>query len=210
MTLLWISLFVGVTVLCTVFYAAVKASYGGQKEWQQEREFFLRIFVQKLESSGDLNTAAKYMQSEEVKTQTLVCIQKIVRGFRPQMIYGLVIGAVILLAAAASCGIKQINQKKFFPYFLLFFLLLGAAGFNIGIFYQRYASKTEHYLKNFLRLQQENVMKDLSEIKTELTVPEIVKITLKEAGRVEGFGYGQILPEQLRSSKTSASSAAER
>ena len=46
-------------------------------------------------------------------------------------------------------------------------------------------------------------MKELSEIKTELTVPEIVKITLKEAERVEGFGYGQILTEQLRSPKTS-------
>ena len=203
LTLLWISLFVGVTVLCTVFYAEVKASYGGQKEWQQEREFFLRIFVQKLESSGDLKTAAKYMQSEDVKKQTLVCIQKIVRGFRPQRIYGLVIGAVILLGAAASCGIKQINQKKYFPYLLVFFLLLGTVCFNTGVFYQVYAPKTEHYLKNFLRLQQEYVMKELSEIKTELTIPEIVKITLKEAGRVEGFGYGQTLPEQLRSSKTS-------
>ena len=210
LTLLWISLFVGVTVLCTVFYAAVKASYGGQKEWQQEREFFLRIFAKKLESSGDLKTAAKYMQSEEVKTQTLVCIQKIVRGYRPQRIYGLVIGAFILLASAASCGIKQIDQKKYFPYLLVFFLLLGTVCFNTGVFYQVYAPKTEHYLKNFLRLQQEYVMKELSEIKTELTIPEIVKITLKEAGRVEGFGYGQILPEQLRSSKTSAPSAAER
>lgn len=210
LTLLWISFFVGVTVLCTVFYAAVKASYGGQKEWQQEREFFLRIFIQKLESSGDLKTAAKYMQSEEVKTQTLVCIQKIVRGYRPQRIYGLVIGAFILLASAASCGIKQIDQKKYFPYLLVFFLLLGTVCFNIGVFYQQYASRTEHYLKNFLRVQQEYVMKELSEVKTELTVPEIVKITLKEAGRVEGFGYGQILPEQLRSSKTSAPSAAER
>ena len=210
LTLLWISFFVGVTVLCTFFYAAVRASYGGQKEWQQEREFFLRIFVQKLESSGDLNTAAKYMQSEEVKTQTLVGIQKIVRGFRSRAIYGLVIGAVILLASAVSCGIKPINQKKYFPYLLLVFLLLGTVCFNIGFFYQMYAQKTGHYLKYFLRLQQEDVMKELSEIKTELTVPEIVKITLKEAERVKGFGYGQILTEQLRSPKTSDNNSKRR
>ena len=41
-------------------------------------------------------------------------------------------------------------------------------------------------------------MKELAETKTDLYIPEIVKITLKEAERKDGYGYGQRLPELLR------------
>ena len=201
-TLLVITLFIGMTIICAYFGAAVQSTYGGQKEWQQEREFFLRIFIQKLESSGDLKTAAAAMQADDVKKQTLECIRKIVNKFHPRILWNVSIGVVFLLGAASSLGFKTITQKKYYPYLLLLFVLLGAAFLNTGIYYHQYASGTDRQLKRFLYLQQEYVMKDLSEIKTGLSVPEIVKITLKEAERINGHGYGQRLPELLRSPQT--------
>ena len=89
--------------------------------------------------------------------------------------------------------------------FLLLSVLIGTSCLNTGLYFQQYARKTDRYLKHFLHLQQSRLMKELSEIKTDLSIPEIIKITAAEAGRINGFGYGQILPEQIRSGKNSAS-----
>ena len=196
--LLWILLFLGITALCAFFWATVRASYLGQDEWQQERQFFLNLFIQKLEESGDLQTAAVAMQSQEVAGQTKVCIQHIVQAFYPRTVLALSLGGVILLFSAASLWLKRINSKKYYPLLLLFFVLAGSTCFNTGIYYCKYAARTNYQLTHFLRLQQEYVMKDLAEIKTDVSISEIVKMAEAEAGRVNGYGYGQRLPQQLQ------------
>jgi hypothetical protein len=190
--------FAGVTALAMYFFAAVRTSYCGQNEWQQEREFFLRIFIQKLESSGDLKTAALAMQSEAVKEETLTCIQRIVASFYPKSILFLSAGSVVLLLAVTLLLCRKLAEKRYFPYFWTLLFLLGTLLFDAGIFYLQYASGTERQLKRFLYSQQTFLMKELAETKTDLYIPEIVKITLKEAERKDGYGYGQRLPELLR------------
>ena len=205
LSLLWVILFLVITAFCVYFYAAVRAGYCAQNEWQQERQFFLNLFIQKLEASGDLKTAAMDMQSEEVTAQTTACIQNIIHAFHPRIVWGLLTGGVFLLLAAVSLWIKPLSAKKYYPLFLLLSVLIGTSCLNTGLYFQQYARKTDRYLKHFLHLQQSRLMKELSEIKTDLSIPEIIKITAAEAGRINGFGYGQILPEQIRSGKNSAS-----
>ena len=202
LTMLLIMFFAGTTALGAFFYGAVKASYGGQKEWQQERAFFLGIFIQKLEASGDLNKAAKMMQSEEVKKQTLAVIQKIVHSFHFPMCFYLSTGGTILLLAALLLCFKKFSEKKYFPYLLVLLVLLGSCLGARGIYYLQYATGTERQLKNFLRCQQKFLMTELAETETALTIPEIIRITSAEAGRVQGFGYGQSLPEMFRKNQT--------
>ena len=108
----------------------------------------------------------------------------------------------MLLAALWLC-FKKFSEKKYFPYLLVLLVLLGSCLLARGIYYLQYATGTERQLKNFLRCQQEFLMKELAETETALSIPEIIRITSAEAGRVQGFGYGQYLPEQFRSKKIS-------
>ncbi|MBO4649049.1 MAG: hypothetical protein J5806_12935 [Lentisphaeria bacterium] len=193
-----IMLLVGLTSLAAYFYGAVRASYGGQLEWGLERAYFFGMFADKLEETNDLKTAAKYMQSEAVKEQTLHCIRQIVLSFRPQMIVYLSAGGLILLLSAASLWIKRLAGNKYYPFILVFFVLVGGILFSIGVYFHQYASGTDRKLKTFLRLQQTYVMKELAEMKTDRNIPEIIQHTRKVADKTDGFDYGNSLPEQLR------------
>ena len=197
LTLLCIVLFVGLTALAVYFYAAVRASYGGQPEWAKEKAFFLGMFADKLAETSDLKTAARSMQSEAVKEQTLHCIRQIVLSFRPKTIFYLSAGGAILLLSAVSLWIKRIAGTKYYPFLLVFFVLSGGILFDLGFYYRQYASGTDKMLKNFLRCQQTYLMKELIEIKTDLSIPEIIRLTREEAGKT-GFGYGSRLTERLR------------
>ena len=197
--LLCIMLFVGLTALAAYFYAAVRASYGGQLEWGLERAYFFGMFADKLAETNDLKTAAESMQSEAVKEQTLHCIRQIVLSFRPKMIFYLSAGGLILLLCAASLWIKRLTGNKFYPFILVFFVLAGGIIFSIGVYFHQYASGTDRKLKNYLRLQQTYVMKELAEMKTDRSISEIIKLTRKVASKSnDGFDYGNSLPEQLR------------
>lgn len=200
LTLLAIVFVVGITALGAVLLGAVRSSYGGQAEWLREKQFFFRIFTDKLADSGDLKTAAEYMRTPEVKDRTLSCIRRIVRSFRPKMIFGLSTGGLILLLAAASLWIKRLAVKKYYPYLLLFLVLTGGLLVDTGVYYRQYASGTDRKLKNFLRCQQQYLMEELAGVKTALSIPEIIEITTREAGE-SGFSYGQRLPDLLREKK---------
>lgn len=193
---LCIMLFVGLTSLAAYFYASVRASYGGQLEWGLERAYFFGMFADKLEETNDLKTAAESMQSEAVKEQTLHCIRQIVLSFRPKMIVYLSAGGAILLLCTVSLWIKRIAGKKYYPFILVFFVLAGGILFDVGVYYIQYASGTDKMLKNFLRCQQSFMMKELAEMETDLSIPEIIRLTREEAGK-SGFGYGS-LPERLQ------------
>ena len=199
LTLLCIALFVGLSALAAYFYAAVRASYGGQMEWAVERAYFFGMFADKLAETGDLKTTAKFMQTEAVKEQTLYCIRQIVLSFRPKAIFYLSAGGLILLLSAASLWIKRLVGNKYYPFLLVFFVLAGGILFSIGVNFHQYASGTDRKLKNYLRLQQTYVMKELAEMKTDRSIPEIIKLTRKVASKSnDGFDYGNSLPEQLR------------
>ena len=199
LALLCIVLFVGLTALAAYFYAAVRASYGGQMEWAVERAYFLGMFADKLAETNDLKTAAEFMQTGEVKEQTFRLIRQIVLSFRPKALFYLSAGGLILLLSAASLWIKRLVGNRFYPFLLVFFVLTGGILFSIGVYYREYASGTDSRLKTFLRLQQTCVMKELAEMKTDRSIPEIIKLTRKVASKSnDGFDYGNSLPEQLR------------
>ena len=197
LALLCIALFVGLTALAVYFYAAVRTSYGGQPEWAKEKAFFLGLFADKLAETNDLKTAAEFMQSQTVKEQTLHVIRQIVLSFRSKTIFYLSAGGLILLLSVISLWIKQFAGNKFYPFLLVFFVLAGGILFDFGIYYRQYASGTDKKLTNFLRCQQTYLMKELIEIKTDLGIPEIIRLTREEAGKT-GFGYGSRLTERLR------------
>ena len=197
LTLLFIVLFIAIPAFLSFILGSVRAQYSGQSEWVREKAFFLGMFADKLEETNDLKTAAESMQSEAIKEQTLQCIQQIVLSFRPKTVFYLSIGGLILLLSVISLWIKRIAEKKYYPFLLVFFVLVGGILFDIGIHYCQYASRTDGILKNFLRLQQQDLMKDLSGRKTDLSIPEIISITRKEAGRL-GFGYGQRIINQMQ------------
>ena len=196
---LCIALFVGMAAFAAYFYAAVRASYGGQMEWAVERAYFFGMFAGKLTETGDLKTTAKFMQTEAVKEQTLHCIRQIVLSFRPKAIFYLSAGGLILLLSAASLWIKRLVGNKYYLFLLVFFVLAGGILFSIGVNFHQYASGTDRKLKNYLRLQQTYVMKELAEMKTDRSISEIIKLTRKVASKSnDGFDYGNSLPEQLR------------
>ena len=199
LALLCIALFVGLSALAAYFYAAVRASYGGQMEWAVERAYFFGMFADKLAETNDLKTAAEFMQSEAVKEQTLRLIRQIVLSFRPKAVFFLSAGGLILLLSAVSLWIKQIAGNRFYPFLLVFFVLTGGILFSIGVYYREYASGTDSRLKTFLRLQQTGVMKELAEMKTDLCIPEIISLARKTAGKSDdGFDYGNRLLSRLQ------------
>ena len=199
LALLCIALFVGLSALAAFFYASVRASYGGQMEWAVERAYFFGMFADKLAETNDLKTAAEFMQTGEVKEQSLHCIRQIVLSFRSKMIFYLLAGGLILLLTAVSLWIKRLAGNKYYPFLLVFFVLAGGILFSIGVYFHQYASGTDRKLKNYLRLQQTSVMKELAEMKTDRSIPEIIKLTRKVASKSnDGFDYGNSLPEQLR------------
>ena len=72
LALLCIVIFVGLTAFAANLYAAVRTNYLGHPEWAEERAYFLGMFADKLEETGDLKTAAESMQSEAVKEQIAI------------------------------------------------------------------------------------------------------------------------------------------
>jgi len=198
LTLLCIALFVGLTALAASIYAAVLANYHGQPEWAVEKAFFLGMFADKLTETNDLKTAAEFMQSESVKEQTLRLIRQIVLSFRPKAVFCMSVGGLILLLSTVSLWIKRIAGNRFYPFLLVFFVLAGGILLDLGIYYRQYASGTDRRLKTFLSLQQTLVMKELAEMKTELSIPEIIRLTRKTAGESKGYDYGYSLPKRLR------------
>ena len=198
LALLCIALFVGLTAFAASLYAAVRTSYLGHPEWAVEKTFFLGMFADKLAETNNLKTAAEFMQSGEVKEQTLHCIRQIVLSFRPKMFFYLSAGGLILLLSAVSLWIKRIAGNRFYPFLLVFFVLAGGILLDLGVYYREYASGTDRRLKTFLRLQQTGVMKELAEMKTDLSIPEIIQLTRNAAGKSKGYDYGNSLPEQLR------------
>ena len=195
LTLAAIVFFVAVTACGASLCAAVRASYYGQREWAQGRAFFFGVFADELTKTGDLQKAAQYMQSQEVKERGLVCIRQIVDSFHPKTLCCLSVGGLILLLAAASLWIKSLSGKVYFPYLLAFVVLMGGAVFDVGIYYWRYGFRTDGMLTNFLRCQQEILMSGLAEMKTDLTIPEIVAVARQEAART-GYSYGGALLEE--------------
>ena len=198
LALLCIALFVGLTALAAYFYAAVRASYYGHPEWAVERAYFFGMFADKLAETNDLKTSAEFMQTKAVKEQTLHCIRQIVLSFRPQMIVYLSAGGLILLLSAISLWIKLLVGNKYYPFILVFFVLAGGILFSIGVFFHQYASGTDRKLKNFLRLQQTYVMKELAEMKTDRSISEIIQHTRKVADKTDGFDYGNSLLSRLQ------------
>ena len=108
LALLCIALFVGLTAFAASLYAAVRTSYLGHPEWAVERAYFFGMFADKLAETNDLKTAAEFMQTGEVKEQTLNLIRQIVLSFRPKAIFYLSAGGLILLLSAASLWIKRL------------------------------------------------------------------------------------------------------
>ena len=198
LALLCIALFVGLTAFAASLYAAVRTSYLGHPEWAVEKTFVLGMLADKLAETNNLKTAAEFMQSGEVKEQTLHCIRQIVLSFRPKMFFYLSAGGLILLLSAVSLWIKRIAGNRFYPFLLVFFVLAGGILLDLGVYYREYASGTDRRLKTFLRLQQTGVMKELAEMKTDLSIPEIIQLTRNAAGKSKGYDYGNSLPEQLR------------
>ena len=198
LALLCIALFVGLTAFAASLYAAVRTSYLGHPEWAVERAYFFGMFADKLAETNDLKTAAEFMQSEAVKEQTLRLIRQIVLSFRPKAVFYLSAGGLILLLSAISLWIKRIAGSRFYPFLLVFFVLAGGILLDLGVYYREYASGTDRRLKTFLRLQQTGVMKELAEMKTDLSIPEIIQLTRNAAGKSKGYDYGNSLPEQLR------------
>ena len=201
-TLIWIVLAVGLASLPVVALASRRAHDCGQAEWRQEKRFFYRMFTDRLAASGDLKTAAKYMRTPEVRERTLLCIRQIVRAFLPGTVVCLSLGGAVLLLAAVSLWCGRIAGKKLYPYLLLAAVLIGGGLFDTGLWYWAYASRTDRVLNVFLRFQQESVMKELAETESDLTVPEIIEITEREADKNGTFHYGQSLPDLLKKKET--------
>lgn len=197
LTLAAIVFFVAVTATAVAYHASFQASYGGQQVWIRERAFFFGVFADELTKTGDLQKAAKYMRTPEVKERTRACIRQIVDSFRPKTVFCLSAGGLILLLAAASLWIKSLNGKKCFPYLLVFVILVGGTVFDVGIWHRQYASGIDGMLKNFLCWQQA-LMERVAEVKTDLSIPEIAAVARQEAART-GYGSGgALLEEALR------------
>ena len=195
LTLAAIVFFVAVTATAVAYHASFQASYGGQQVWIRERAFFFGVFADELTKTGDLQKAAKYMQTPEVKERTLVRIRQIVDSFRPKTLCCLSVGGLILLLTAVLLWIKGLSGKKCFPYLLVFVVLVGGTVFDVGMYYRRYGFRTDGMLTNFLRCQQEILMSGLAGMKTDLTIPEIAAVAREEAART-GYGYGGSLLEE--------------
>ena len=194
---LCIVFFVGMAAFAANLYAAVRTTYLGHPEWAVERAYFFGMFADKLAETNDLKSAAEFMQTEAVKEQTLHCIRQIVLSFRPKTIFYLSVGGLILLLSVISLRIKRFAGNKYYPFILVFFVLAGGILFDFGVYYRQYASGTDKTLKNFLRCQQTYLMKELIEMKTDLSIPEIIRLTREEAGS-SGYGYGGNLPLRLQ------------
>ena len=194
---LCIVFFVGMAAFAANLYAAVRTTYLGHPEWAVERAYFFGMFADKLAETNDLKSAAEFMQTEAVKEQTLTCIRQIVLSFRPKTIFYLSAGGLFLLLSVISLRIKRFAGNKFYPFILVFFVLAGGILFDFGVYYRQYASGTDKTLKNFLRSQQTYLMKELIEMKTDLSIPEIIRLTREEAGS-SGYGSGNGLPERVR------------
>ena len=195
LTLAAIVFFVAVTAWGASLYAEVRAHYYGQRELAQERAFFFGVFIDELTKTGDLQKAAKHMQTSEVKERGLVCIRQIVDPFRPKTVYYPSIGGLVLLLTAVLLWIRGRSGKKFFPFLLVFFVLVGTAVFDVGMYCRRYGFRTEALLKIHLRCQQE-MMKKVAEMKTDLTLPEIVALARKEVGP-SGHNWGHRFEMEL-------------
>ena len=194
---LCIVFFVGMAAFAANLYAAVRTTYLGHPEWAVERAYFLGMFADKLAETNDLKSAAEFMQTEAVKEQTLHCIRQIVLSFRPKTIFYLSVGGLILLLSVISLRIKRFAGSRLYPFILIFFVLAGGILFDFGVYYRQYASGTDKHLKTFLCLQQTSVMKDLAEMKTDRSIPEIIRLTREEAGK-SGYGYGNRLLFRLQ------------
>ena len=194
---LCIVFFVGMAAFAANLYAAVRTTYLGHPEWAVERAYFLGMFADKLAETNDLKSAAEFMQTEAVKEQTLTCIRQIVLSFRPKTIFYLSAGGLILLLSVISLRIKRFAGNKYYPFILVFFVLADGILFDFGVYNRQYASGTDKTLKNFLRSQQTYLMKELIEMKTDLSIPEIIRLTREEAGS-SGYGYGGNLPSRLQ------------
>lgn len=197
-TLIWIVLAVGLSAFPVVVLASLRAHGCGQAEWRQEKRFFFRMFTDRLAASGSLQAAAEYMRTPEARERTLLCIRQIVRAFLPGTVVCLSLGGAVLLLAAGSLWCGRIAGKKSYPYLLMAAVLLGGGLFDTGLWYRAYAARADRVLKVFLRFQQEFLMKDLAETETDLTVPEIIEITEREADKNGMFQYGQSLPDLLK------------
>ncbi len=194
LTLAAIVFFVAVTATAAALLGSLRAHYNGQREWAQERAFFFGLFADELTKTGDLQKAAKYMRTPGVKERGLVRIQQIVDSFRPTTVYYLSAGGLILLLAAGSLWIKSLSGKVYFPYLLVFAVLMGGAVFDAGVWYRQYASRTDGMLKNFLRCQQA-LMERVAEVKTDLSIPEIAALARQEA-EARRYGCGGALLEE--------------
>ena len=188
LTLAAIVFFVAVTAVLVTLYATLRAHYLGHGEWTQERAFFFDLFIDELTKTGDLQKAAGNMQTPEVKERGLIRIQQIVDAYRPKTLFCVSAGGAILLLAAVSLWIKSLGGKVYFPSLLVFVVLTGGFLVNVGIYYRGYASQTDYLLKIHLRSQQE-MMKKVAEMKTDLSIPEIVALARKEVGP-SGHGWG--------------------
>ena len=183
LTLVGILFLVGTTAAGVYFLATVRAEHLGHKEWRLEREYFFGLFTDKLAASGNLKTAAKYMQSQEVKEKTLRQIQQIAEPFQTKGIYYLSAGGLILLLTAISLWIRKISAVKCYPYIFIIFVFAGGVLFDIGFYHWQYASETEDTLESFLHFQQAFLMRDLAGVETDLSIPDIIRITKEEAGK---------------------------
>lgn len=200
LTLAGILFFVGATAAGTFFLAEIRTTRLGYKEWRLERQFFFRIFTDKLTASGNLKATAKYMQTPEVKEKTLRYIRQIVQPCRSKMICFLSAGGLLLLLSAVSLRIRKIAVTKWYPYVLLLFVLAGGVLFDVGIYNWRFAAGTKSTLENKLRTQQVFLMRDMDALQTDLSIPDIVKITTREAGK-HRYGDGQGLLDALQKKK---------
>ena len=202
LTLVGIVFLVGVTAAGVYFLAKVKTEHRGYREWRLEREYFFGLFTEKLAASGNLKTAAQYMQTPEVKEKTLVRIREIVEPFEQQGISLLSAGGMLLFLAAASLWLRNFRERKWYPYVFIVFVWVGGILFDLGLYCQQYASGTEETLKTFLHSQQAFLMRDVAGVETDLSVPEIIKITQREAGKA-GRGKGERLLKALTNKKGS-------
>ena len=202
LALLGIFLCVGITAIVSHYFALVRASYQGHAERIIEKRFFFQLFMDKLEASGDLKTAAQYMQSPEVRERTLACIRRIVDSFRLKTILFLASGGVILLLSAASLWIPKLREKRYYFQLLICCIAVGTGLFDVGVWYRRYAATTDEMLNYFLR-QQTWVMEELAELEVDRSIPEIIRITREEVeDKSFKHGYGRLFPQRLKTGKT--------
>ena len=202
LTLVGILFLVGTTAAGVYFLAKVKTEHRGYREWRLEREYFFGLFTQKLAASGNLKTAAQYMQTPQVKEKTLLKIREIVEPFEQQGISLLSAGGLLLFLCAASLWIRSFRERKCYPYIFIVFVFAGGVLFDIGLYCRQYASGTEETLTSFLHTQQAFLMRDVAGVETDLSVPEIIKITQHEAGKA-GRGKGERLLKALEKKKGS-------